>query len=83
MPQFGPTGACKLPEVRKEINPDSRDIYRDLLEVHIQKTGEYLQEHFPHIDHQEPAIVESCIYTVCIVLITRSVNGWDNLTCLK
>ncbi|KAL9981731.1 hypothetical protein ACROYT_G010474 [Oculina patagonica] len=64
MVKLGPTGACKLPEIRREIDPDLRDSHRDLLDIHIQRTGEYLQEHFPHIDHGEPAIVEDCMYTL-------------------
>lgn len=63
--QFGPTGGCKLPEVCREIDPDARDIHRDLVEVHIRRTSAYIREHFPHLDHREPAIVEACTYTVC------------------
>ncbi len=63
--QFGPSGQCQLPEMRQEVDPDLRDSHRDLVEIHIQRIRGYIEKHFPHIDHREPAIVEACTYTVC------------------
>lgn len=62
--KFGPTGGCKLPEIRREIDPDARDVHRDLVEVQIRRTSAYVREHFPHLDHREPSIVEACTYTL-------------------
>ncbi|KAJ7387276.1 hypothetical protein OS493_004253 [Desmophyllum pertusum] len=35
--KFGPSGACVLPEICKEIDPDARDQHRDFVEVLIQR----------------------------------------------
>ena len=64
--QFGPSGGCRLPEVCMEIDPDARDWDREIEERIIQRTREYIQHHFPYLDHHEPTIVETCIYTVCV-----------------
>lgn len=66
MVKFGPTGACRLRDVCWEIDPDARDWDRETEERIIQSTREYIQHHFLYLDHHEPAIVETCIYTVCV-----------------
>ncbi|XP_058966224.1 peroxisomal sarcosine oxidase isoform X1 [Pocillopora verrucosa] len=64
MVKFGPSGGCRLPEVCMEIDPDARDWDREIEERIIQRTREYIQHHFPYLDHHEPTIVETCIYTL-------------------
>jgi len=64
MVKFGPTGQCKLPDMCKRTDPDSRDSDRELVEANIRKTREYLQNHFPQLVLKDPAIIESCMYTM-------------------
>ena len=64
--QFGATGKTIAADMCKEIDPDLRDSGNDgeFVKIYIQKASSYLKDHFPLIDHSEPAIIESCIYTV-------------------
>ena len=64
--------------MHKEIDPDSRDSNREIVEILILRIREYIQDHFPQLDHRQPAIVESCIYTVC-VLKQLIMYHWCNL----
>ena len=57
----------------KEIDPDSRDSDRELVEIIVRETRDYIQDHFPHLDHREPAIIESCTYTVRAISLNGSV----------
>ncbi|XP_073257408.1 peroxisomal sarcosine oxidase-like [Porites lutea] len=62
--KFGCTGLCTIPDLCKEIDPDARDNDRALVEMHIQRIRGYVQDHLPHLDYRQPAIVETCIYTL-------------------
>ena len=66
--QFGSTGQTFSEDMCKEVDPDLRDAGndRELVEIHVQKARSYLKDHFPLIDHHEPAIIEKSIYTVCM-----------------
>ena len=66
--QFGCTGLCTIPDLCKEIDPDGRDNDRALVEMHIQRIRGYAQDHLPHLDYRQPAIVETCIYTVGVFI---------------
>ena len=66
--QFGSAGETFSKDMCMEVDPDLRDAGndRELVEIHVQKARSYLKDHFPQIDHHEPAIIEKCIYTVCM-----------------
>lgn len=64
MVKFGPTGSCTVPDMCKEIDPDLRDNDKEVVDIVVQRTRDYLRDHFPLLDHRTPAIIESCIYTL-------------------
>ena len=45
-----------------ETDPDSVDL--SVVEPYIQQVSNYVRDHLPLADHQEPAILESCFYTM-------------------
>ena len=45
-----------------ETDPDTRD--QASFEPYIKKVSDYVREHLPDIDHVQPAIIESCMYTM-------------------
>lgn len=45
-----------------ETDPDSVDL--SMIEPYIQQVSNYVRDHLPLADHQEPAILESCFYTM-------------------
>ena len=45
-----------------ETDPDSVDL--SLAEPYIQQVSDYVRDHLPLADHQQPAILESCLYTM-------------------
>ena len=44
-----------------ETDPDSVDL--GLVEPYIQQVSDYVRDHIPLLDHQRPAVLESCFYT--------------------
>ncbi|XP_068678967.1 peroxisomal sarcosine oxidase-like isoform X3 [Montipora foliosa] len=64
--KFGATGKTIAADMCKGIDPDLRDSGNDgeFVKIYVQKASSYLKDHFPLIDHSEPAIIESCIYTI-------------------
>lgn len=63
--KFGSASETFSKDMCMEVDPDLRDAGndRELVEIHVQKARSYLKDHFPQIDHHEPAIIEKCIYT--------------------
>ena len=45
-----------------ETDPDRRDIVSS--EPYVEKVKDYVREHLPLLDHENPAIQESCMYTM-------------------
>jgi glycine/D-amino acid oxidase-like deaminating enzyme len=45
-----------------ESDPDRRDIVSS--EPYVEKVKDYVREHLPLLDHENPAIRESCMYTM-------------------
>ncbi len=45
-----------------EADPDSQDSVAD--DPHIERVREYVRDHLPLLDHDKPAILESCFYTM-------------------
>jgi sarcosine oxidase/L-pipecolate oxidase len=45
-----------------ETDPDTRDLVS--FESYVNKIRRYVSEHLPLLDHRQPAILESCMYTV-------------------
>ena len=45
-----------------ESDPDTRD--QASFEPHLAKVRDYVREHLPTLEHQEPAILETCMYTM-------------------
>jgi len=45
-----------------ETDPDARDLVS--FESYVKKISRYLREHLPMLEHRQPAILESCMYTM-------------------
>jgi sarcosine oxidase/L-pipecolate oxidase len=45
-----------------ESDPDTRDMAS--CESYVEKVRDYVREHLPLLDHERPAILESCMYTM-------------------
>ncbi len=45
-----------------ETDPDTRDLAS--FKPYVKKVKRYVQDHLPLLDHQKPAILESCMYTL-------------------
>ena len=45
-----------------ETDPDSRDLAP--FEPYVKKVKRYVREHLPQLDHDKPAILETCMYTM-------------------
>jgi sarcosine oxidase/L-pipecolate oxidase len=45
-----------------EADPDSRD--QASFEPYIEKVSQYVRDHLPFLEHDKPAILESCMYTM-------------------
>ena len=45
-----------------ETNPDTRDLAS--IEPYLEKVRRYIREYLPCLDHQQPTILESCMYTM-------------------
>jgi sarcosine oxidase/L-pipecolate oxidase len=56
-----------------ETNPDTRDLAS--FEPYLEKVSRYIREYLPCLDHQKPAIVESCMYTM-------SSDGFPIIDCM-
>jgi glycine/D-amino acid oxidase-like deaminating enzyme len=59
-----------------ETDPDSRDLVS--FEPHVETVRQYVREHLPRLDHDKPAILETCMYTMSpdsFPVIDRLANG--------
>jgi len=45
-----------------ETDPDTRDLVS--FKPYVEKVKRYVKDHLPLLDHQKPAILESCMYTL-------------------
>ena len=61
--------SCEYPGLVKmlyhggpETDPDSRDLAS--FEPYVKKVKRYVREHLPQLDHDKPAILETCMYTM-------------------
>ena len=45
-----------------ETDPDTRDLAS--FEPYVEKVRQYVREHLPSVDHDKPAILETCMYTM-------------------
>ena len=45
-----------------ETDPDTRDLAS--FKLHVKKVRRYVRDHLPLLDHQKPAILETCMYTM-------------------
>ena len=45
-----------------ETDPDTRDLVS--YESYVNRISRYVREHLPLLDHRQPVILESCMYTV-------------------
>jgi len=45
-----------------ETDPDTRDLAS--FEPYVERVSQYVREHLPLLDHNKPAILETCLYTM-------------------
>jgi sarcosine oxidase/L-pipecolate oxidase len=45
-----------------ESDPETRDLAS--AEEYVEKVADYVRDHLPLLDHRQPAIRESCMYTM-------------------
>jgi sarcosine oxidase/L-pipecolate oxidase len=61
--------SCEYPGLVKMLyhgGPETDPNTRDLVSFadYVEKVSHYVRDHLPHLDHQKPAILESCMYTM-------------------
>ena len=61
--------SCEYPGLVKmpyhggpETDPNTRDLVS--YKTYVEKVSDYVRDHLPHLDHQKPAILETCMYTM-------------------
>ena len=75
--------SCEYPGLVKllyhggpETDPDSRDLAS--FEPYVETVRQYVREHLPRLDHDKPAVLETCMYTMSpdsFPVIDRLANG--------
>jgi sarcosine oxidase/L-pipecolate oxidase len=61
--------SCEYPGLVKMLyhgGPETDPNTRNLVSFtdYVEKVSDYVRDHLPHLDHQQPAILETCMYTM-------------------